>query len=102
MGGATTAAPILKYTPRPPLRVGVSALRSLTKSAGNNITSSNPGSHQQSAPRPVLHKVAVEDGIGAEAQLLVEAEAHLLHHVVDVENAARGLPQLLVSTYARE
>ena len=58
--------------------------------------------HQQSAPWPVLHKVAVEDGIGAEAQLLVEAEAHVLNHVVDVEDAARGLPQLLLSTLVRE
>ena len=57
----------------------------------------------RSAPRPVLfiYEVAAEDGIrvvdgfGAEAELLAEAEGHVLHHVVDVEDAARGLPQLL-------
>ena len=60
-----------------------------------------------SASRPVLYEVAAEDGIrivdgfGAEAELLAEAEGHVLHHVVHVEDAARGLPQLLESACVR-
>ena len=61
----------------------------------------------RSAPRPVLYEVAAEDGIrvvdgfGAEAELLAQAEGHVLHHVVHVEDAARGLPQLLESACVR-